>query len=125
MGTKISELSTASALTGAELVPVKQGTETVSVTVALLRLTVAAGAVSSAGALSGEIGTASAARTGTGAYTVTLDDAPTTGVLVLTAHEVGIVTQNGPIGTTFDVATYDAAGAAADVGFSFVVLDVG
>lgn len=127
MGTKISELTTADALDGTETIALVQDSETVKATVKKVRLIVAAGSVTSAGSLgAGEVGVASAVRTGLGAYTITLDAAPTSGLLLTTAVEEGIAMQDGPFaGTAVDVLTVDLAGAAADVGFNFLVMDVG
>lgn len=91
-----------------------------------LRTSIAMGAVSGAGVLqAGANGATGAVRNGAGDYTVTLSGAPPANALAFVTNNNGtahIVAGDGPVGATFDVLTFDAAGAAADCGFNFLVL---
>lgn len=128
MGTKISELTAATSLAGTETVALVQSGTTKSATVSLLRgvSVVAAGQVSAAGALSGEVGVASASLDATGDFTITLDSAPTSGRVICSPNAAGVAAQNGAFtGAAVNILTFDMAGAAASVGFNFIVVDLG
>jgi hypothetical protein len=118
MGVKVSELTAATSLTGAELVPVVQGGVSKYATVSLFGTVIAAAEfVGASGSTNESVGVSLVTRTGAGVYTIALSSALTLSPLVVVSVDNAtaiIATATGDSVTQFTVRTFDAAGAAAD-----------